>query len=82
MKTYAEYMKDILNERNGHATNYFDLDDIYDCWHRKNKRPVPMNRHPRRIINAVLDGLERSSMFKKIMVKVNGRQVRFFYLLN
>ena len=81
MKTYGEYMKDILDERNGHATNYFDLDDIYECWHRKNNRPVPIKRHPRRIIEAVLAGLERSPYFEKIMVKDNGRQIRFFYLL-
>ena len=82
MKTYGEIMKEILIEQGKIASNYFDINDIYDCYHRKTKKRITLNRSTRRIIEAVLAGLDRSPIFKEIKIKDNARQIRFYYLLN
>jgi len=82
LKTYGEIMKEILIEQGKIASNYFNINDIYDCYHRKTKKRIALDRIPRRIIDAVLSGLERSHIFKKVIVESDARQVRFFYLLN
>lgn len=75
-------MKEILIEQGKIASNYFDINDIFDCYHRKTKKRIALDRNPRRIIDAVIAGLERSPIFKQIVVESDAEQVRFFYLLN
>lgn len=81
MKTYGEIMKEILIEQGKIASNYFNINDIYDCYHRKTKKRIVLERNPRKIIEAVLSGLERSPIFKTVIVESDARQVRFFYIL-
>jgi len=82
LKTYGEIMKEILIEQGKISSNYFNINDIYDCYHRKTKKRIALDRNPRRIIDAVLSGLDRSPIFKEIKIEDNGRQIRFYYLLS
>ena len=84
-KTIAEHMVDIMNEEGIDIIGYGDLDLLHECADRSgvhnrvriNKRE---NTHPLTVMQKVLAGLDRSSMFEKTYIKYIGRPARGFRL--
>lgn len=75
-RTYGEIMVEVLREYNLSIVWYGELEVIHECWKRKNlgkKQP-----HPLRVIQSVLNGLGRSSLFSRKNVLMEGHLVRFY----
>lgn len=75
-KSYAEIMVDVLHEYNQSIVWYGSLDLIHECWSRKNKGKP--QKHPRNVIQAVLNGIDRSKLFSRKNVLLKGHWVRFY----
>lgn len=83
MRPIAEHMKDIMLERKIRSVGYGSLDEIHECARRSgmhSRVKTAKGTNPLRIMNKVLDALDRSSLFQKHYVKYIGRPARSFKL--
>lgn len=63
MKSIAENMKDILIENHQKSVWYGNMSIIEECAKRSNLS----NRHPMKLITDILNALDRSKLFQKVI---------------
>jgi len=76
-KTIAEHMADILREENMRAVWFGDIVQIHECAVRAGIYERVRGQHgdrPLRVIQKVLNALERSDLFEKGYIRFDGNK--------